>query len=146
MGSPTALPTTPIWAKGSRGAQQPRRSASSRKSAATTSKAFASSIGAAAFAVRTAEDRDWVDRRCTDHPLAAFEQPITLSGAGKAILDRSYVFASGYRPSTFRPLADRLRDDPAWDFHDFDCGHEVIVDMPQEHSTILLEVARRTSL
>ena len=42
-----------------------------------------------------------------------------------------------------RGTASGGRTDNAWDFHDFDTGHEIMVDMPEALCAILLAIGDR---
>jgi len=87
-------------------------------------------IPAAVFGVNEA-DRAWVDRQCTLHPLACFEQPVRLTGAGAAIKDVSYLYAQGWAGghSPFHPFYDKARR-RGWRTSQIDCGHDVMLDRP----------------
>ena len=97
------------------------------------------------FGVRDPADRAWVDRRCTDHPLKALTEPISLAGAGDRVGDRTFVWAAGYSPSGFTNYADRFRADPAWRFHELPCGHEIMIDMPDALTGIIRDVVGKGS-
>jgi hypothetical protein len=97
-------------------------------------------VPAAAFKVR--EDyQAWVDARCTPHPLACFEDRITLAGARDRIARKTFVLAANYNPSSFQAIAERLRKDPSWTIHTLPCGHDTMVDLPRETADILLSEA-----
>ena len=53
---------------------------------------------------------------------------------------RSYVFATGWNTS-FRPTYDAVRAQGHWATSEFDCGHDVMVDKPQETAEALLAAA-----
>jgi pimeloyl-ACP methyl ester carboxylesterase len=97
-------------------------------------------IPAVAFAVNDA-DHAWVDRQCVPHPYACFEQPIRLTGAGDKVAKRTYIQAVGYAPSAFGALAQRLRGDKSWRVESLPCGHDVMVDMPDELAALLIAAA-----
>ena len=88
-----------------------------------------------------AKDEDWVDRQCVPHPIKTFEQRICLTGAWALVPKHVFVYAADYAPSVFTPFFERLRSDPAWQTISLACGHEVMIDMPQELAAILLELA-----
>ncbi len=101
-------------------------------------------IPAAVFNVNP-KDAGWVDRMCVKHPLACFEQKISLSGGLARINKRTYILAPGWAPpaamggqSPFVPLAEGLRQDPAWRVHSMPCGHDAMVDMPKELAELLV--------
>ncbi|MPY69754.1 MAG: alpha/beta fold hydrolase [Alphaproteobacteria bacterium] len=96
---------------------------------------------AEAFGVRDAADRAWIDRRCTPQPFAVMEQKISLTGAWERIPRKIYIRAGAYANSPFGRFAERCRDDPAWRYEEIACGHEIMVEKPDELAAILLELA-----
>jgi pimeloyl-ACP methyl ester carboxylesterase len=95
-------------------------------------------IPAAAFAVN-AKDAAWVDAMCVKQPLATFEQKLILSG--RQVRKRTYVLAAGWGPSPFQQFGTRLKDDRSWQFVSMACGHDVMVDRPQELADVLITAA-----
>jgi len=96
-------------------------------------------VPAERFGVADALDRAWVDRLCTPHPMACFEQPLRLTGAHRAVARRVYVLAAAYDPSPFQAVAARLRADPAWRVHALPTGHDAMVTAPAALAEILLQ-------
>lgn len=94
---------------------------------------------AATFMVNEA-DRDWVDSKCTDLPLACFTEPLYLSGALDAIRTRVYIRAAGYPAPQFDAMLETFRERD-FDTYAVDCGHDVMVDAPDELTEILLKYA-----
>ncbi|MBN1240295.1 MAG: alpha/beta hydrolase [Gammaproteobacteria bacterium] len=98
-------------------------------------------IPAAAFQGNVA-DRDWVDRQCTFHPLACFEQPIELTGGIDSVRNVTYVRATGYGgASPFDPFYATAQA-KGWQTLTIDCGHDVMLDRPEELTETLLQVAQ----
>jgi pimeloyl-ACP methyl ester carboxylesterase len=95
-------------------------------------------IPAAAFAVN-AKDAAWVDAMCVKQPLATFKQKLALSG--RRVPKRLYIFAAGWEPSPFEQFAARFKDDRGWQFSSMPCGHDVMVDRPQELADALIAAA-----
>jgi pimeloyl-ACP methyl ester carboxylesterase len=112
-----------------------------RAGAAATGEGWqAPPIPAEVFVVNAA-DRDWMNRQCTPHPLACFEQPIALAGGIDRIKNISYILATGYADgSPFPPFYARARS-LGWRTLTVDCGHDVMLDRPQELVEILLDAA-----
>ncbi|WP_207234595.1 hypothetical protein [Bradyrhizobium sp. Leo170] len=54
---------------------------------------------------------------------------------------RVYMPAVGWGPSLFQEFAARFKDDPGWQFVSFDCGHNVMLDQPQELAAALIAAA-----
>ncbi len=93
-------------------------------------------IPAAVFKAN-AEDQDWVDRQCTRHPFACFEQPLQLSGGLGKLKNITYIFASGWEDTPF-PRAHERAKARGWRSVTMKCGHEVMLDMPAELTRELL--------
>jgi pimeloyl-ACP methyl ester carboxylesterase len=94
-------------------------------------------IPAAAFAVN-AQDAAWVDAMCVKQPLATFEQKLEVSGP--QVAKRVYMLATG-RESPFQQFGARFKNDRAWQFVSFSCGHDVMIDQPQELAAALIAAA-----
>ena len=88
------------------------------------------------------QDRAWIDRQCVDLPLRSLEQKLPLTGAGRKVPKRIYVYATGWSPSAFTQFYERVRHDPAWQTATVPCGHAVMVDMPQELTQILIDAGQ----
>ena len=87
------------------------------------------------------ENRAWVDRRCVPQPLATFEMPLLLSGAGAAVAQRVYILADTWDPSPFRHFAAKLEGQPGWRVTKLPSSHDVMVDMPHELAAELMKLA-----
>ena len=86
-------------------------------------------------------DRAWVDRLCGPHPIGTFVQPVKLAGARERTRKKSYIRAAAYPNPVFDAHAATLKARPGWRVYDVPCGHDVMVDMPERLTEILLEVA-----
>ena len=100
-------------------------------------------IPAAAFNVN-AKDAAWMDRQCTMQPLATFQQPLRLSGGIDAVKNVTYILAAGYDESPFMLSYERAKA-RGWRTLSLACGHDVMLDMPQELTAILLNAAPRSA-
>jgi pimeloyl-ACP methyl ester carboxylesterase len=95
---------------------------------------------AAYFNVNTA-DAARVDALATPFPLGCFTEKIKLTGAHKTVGKHIYVHSTVLpRESPFKPFYDRVKGDPSWQAHTLPCGHDAMLDMPNE-TTALLESA-----
>jgi pimeloyl-ACP methyl ester carboxylesterase len=95
---------------------------------------------AEAFGVNEA-DRAWVDSLCVPQPLGTFTDKIAVTGARDRIARKSYIRAKSYVNPGFDRAYDALKSDPSWRTYDVPSGHDVMVDMPDRLTEILLEVA-----
>jgi pimeloyl-ACP methyl ester carboxylesterase len=97
-------------------------------------------VPAAVFRVNE-KDRAWVDALCTPHPLATLTDKITLTGAREKIAKRTYIRAKGYPSVPFDGYQEQLKGNAAWRVYELQCGHDAMVDMPDQLSEILVKVA-----
>ena len=97
-------------------------------------------ISAEFFNVNRA-DRAWVDAQCTPHPLATFQQRLVLRNTISPA-KVTHVLATGYEHSPFAPF-HALAKAKGWETATIDCGHDVMLDRPDDLVRILLEAARR---
>ena len=96
-------------------------------------------IPAEVFAVN-ANDAAWVDRQCTMQPLATFQQAITLSGKADRIKNVTFILATGFADSPFPQFYESAKA-KGWKTLKMACGHDVMLDLPEELTQVLDEVA-----
>ena len=92
-------------------------------------------LPSAVFGVNSA-DQAWVNSRCTPGSLATWSERLSLTGSHKPITNRSYVLATGWS-GPFRPIYEQVRAQGGWRTYEFDCGHDVMIDMPRETADVL---------
>ena len=81
-------------------------------------------------------DRAWVDAQCTPQPVKCGLQKVTLTGARERIAAKSYIRASAY-PSPPFDLALAKARARGWRSHEVACGHDVMLDAPEQLAEIL---------
>jgi len=86
-----------------------------------------------------ANDREWVNRQCTVQPLATFQQPIKLSGKVDAVKHATFILATGFDNSPFPAFYERAKA-KGWKTLTMPCGHDVMLDRPEELTRVLLHV------
>jgi pimeloyl-ACP methyl ester carboxylesterase len=101
-------------------------------------------IPAEAFNVNPT-DRSWVNAQCTMQPLAAFQQPIRLTGQSDPVRSVTYVAATGWGPSPFGPHCERARA-KGWKIVDISCGHDVMLDEAEELARVLIDAGVGSSV
>ena len=79
-------------------------------------------------------------------PLAAAHAEDQGSKAQKPnraerIAKKAYIRASAYPNPVFDAAAATLKATPGWRVYDVPCGHDIMVDMPDRLTEILVEVA-----
>jgi pimeloyl-ACP methyl ester carboxylesterase len=96
----------------------------------------------ASFFNVNAGDAPRVDALATPFPIGCFTEKIKLSGAHRTVRKHIYVHSTVLpRESPFRPFYDRAKNDPAWETHTLPCGHDAMLDMPNETTQILESAA-----
>jgi len=84
-------------------------------------------------------DRDWVARRITPHPLAAYTDTIILNGPVGNGLARTYIRCTNPVYSAVQPSYERIKSDNAWTLIDLATGHDAMVTAPKALSELLLQ-------
>lgn len=85
-------------------------------------------------------DRDWVNRQGTMQSLATSEQPLNLTGAINQIKNVTYIYATDWSPSPFPQFYEKAKA-KGWKAITIDCGHDVMLDRPEELAGHLLAVS-----
>jgi pimeloyl-ACP methyl ester carboxylesterase len=91
-----------------------------------------------------ASDAAWVNRQCTMQPLATFQQAIKLSGKADGIKNVTFILATGFTDSPFPQFYEQARA-KGWKTHTVACGHDVMLDHPEELTRLLDETANPAS-
>jgi pimeloyl-ACP methyl ester carboxylesterase len=94
-------------------------------------------IPASVFGVN-ATDAAWVDRQCTMHPLSSMEAVAHLSGSCDTVASIGYILASGWDNRQFLQFYE-LAGQRQWWREELACGHDVMLDMPDELAALLLQ-------
>jgi hypothetical protein len=92
----------------------------------------------------SAGDREWVSRQCTMQPIATFQQVIKLSGKGDPVKRVTFILATDFPNSPFPAFYERAKV-RGWKTLTIPCGHDVMLDRPEELTGALLEIAGRGS-
>lgn len=90
----------------------------------------------------TPEDLEWTRPRRRHQPARCFTQKLRLNHATPTFA-RTYIHCTlkeGHDP--FRPIADRLRGTPGWNFHEMAASHSPNVTAPDALAALLLELAQ----
>jgi pimeloyl-ACP methyl ester carboxylesterase len=95
-------------------------------------------IGAEVFNVNEA-DRAWVDAQCTAQSLATFRQRLTLRHTLPPE-KVTHILATGYGGTPFVPFHEKAKA-RGWKTRTVECGHDVMLDRPNELVALLLEAA-----
>jgi len=89
-------------------------------------------------------DRDWMNRQCTMQSRATFEQPLPLTGGIARIKNIVYILANGWSATPFPIFYERAKAN-GWKAVTLSCGHDVMLDLPEELTELLLATSPRTT-
>jgi pimeloyl-ACP methyl ester carboxylesterase len=123
--------------------QLPADTAAARRRAAAESSGGLSipNPPASAFDIPPGPDRDWVDRRVTPHPLAAYSDPIALTGPVGNGRPRTYVRCTDPIYRAVQPSYARVAAEPGWNLVDLPTGHDAMITAPAATADLLLAIA-----
>jgi len=91
----------------------------------------------AAFFKVNEKDQALVDSLMVPHPYKTFTDKARYSGARERIAKKTYAFSPVYNAPYFRANYERLQNDPAWRVFEVPCGHDMMLDLPEETAKIL---------
>jgi hypothetical protein len=74
-------------------------------------------------------------------PINTYLQKMTITGAYKKIPKKAYIRATGFNQPLFQAHYDALKQQADWKTYAVDCGHDVMVDKPEELAKILEQSA-----
>ena len=86
-------------------------------------------------------DRDWVARRITPHPLAAYTDPVVLNGPVGNGRPRSYIRCTAPPYPAVQPSYGRIKAEEGWALIDIATGHDAMVTAPETLTALLLQYA-----
>jgi hypothetical protein len=86
-------------------------------------------------------DAAWVDAMSVPQPLATFVQGVRPGVDSSPVANRTYVFAAANGGDWFVSTHRRLKNHPDWKVHEIACGHNIMLDRPQDLASLLLEQA-----
>ena len=116
--------------------------AARRKAAAESSGGYTMPVPKAEFfGVKDPADREWVDRRMTPQPFAAFDQKMNWGGPIGNGLPKVYLDCTAPPLAGLAAMKERYRGRPGWPFIDIKTGHDAMVSAPEETAQILLRYA-----
>lgn len=89
------------------------------------------------------EDRPWVQRMLTFHPLLTYDEPTSFSpDVWSEVGGKTYILCTdgAFRP-VMDPFAELARKDPAWQYREIAAGHDCMLSAPHELTNLLLEAS-----
>lgn len=93
------------------------------------------------FVFERPEDAAWVDSKMTPQPNRVALQKIRLTGGREKVGRKTYIRTTRYKNQRFDGYVKDLRQTPGWQVHEFDAGHDAMVEKPEELTRLLLQYA-----
>jgi pimeloyl-ACP methyl ester carboxylesterase len=87
-----------------------------------------------------AADQAWVDAKVTPHPARTYLQKLPVAQAYKTIAKKTYV-RTAFSSALWQQLYESFQPMPDWTTYMIDCGHDLMIDKPEELADILEAVA-----
>jgi len=75
------------------------------------------------------------------HPLLTLLEPVRFTGEEAKPPRHVYIYATGWNPTPFTRFADKVKADPAWEYHEAASGHDVMGGQPEQLRDVLLGCA-----
>jgi len=85
------------------------------------------------------------DDRRRPHPLATFMQGVHLNGNYERVLNRAFIFLSGWEPSPFVKQYEDLKDAQGWRVEAIHCVHNVMRECPDKLVDVLCRLEEKYS-
>lgn len=83
------------------------------------------------------KDEAWVNAKMTPQPVNTYTQKIKVAGGYKKIAKKAYVRSLQFNNPAFQAHYEALKQDAAWKTYTVDCGHDMMVDKPEEVAALL---------
>ena len=80
----------------------------------------------------------FVNPRLVLQPWRTLVEPSTAFAERPPDVPHSYTWCTGFAPSPFEGFYRQFRDDPQWQVHKLDTGHQCMLTMPRETADIIL--------
>jgi pimeloyl-ACP methyl ester carboxylesterase len=88
----------------------------------------------------TDETWRWFQPRLASQPFKTLTQPVRLTHAPDATLQRAYILCAKDHPGELEPRMERIHANPAWTWREINADHLAHVTAPQTLADALLEL------
>lgn len=92
------------------------------------------------YGVFAEDDVQWVEPKLAPHPLQTIATPVSLTNPAALALPKTYVYCNNPAMGFFEAFAERTRSEQGWRYRELATGHDAMVTMPRELTTLLLEL------
>jgi len=88
-----------------------------------------------------AKDEAWVDAKMSPQPINTYQQKLSLTGAYMRVPKKTYVRTTEFNQPIFQKHYEELKLKPDWQTFAMNCGHDLMIDDPDQLANILVKVA-----
>lgn len=92
------------------------------------------------YGIFAEEDVQWVEPKLAPHPFQTLATPVSLTNPAALALPKTYVYCNNPAMGFFEAFAERTRSEHGWRYRELATGHDAMVTMPRELTTLLLEL------
>ncbi|GAA6141069.1 alpha/beta hydrolase [Hydrogenophaga sp. 5NK40-0174] len=85
-------------------------------------------------------DRDWVNRRQTPQPFRLYQDSLDFDAGRVAKMPRTFIDCTNPPLATIDASRVRVRQEPGWQVFEMNCGHDPMINRPEELASLLLKV------
>ncbi len=83
-------------------------------------------------------DAPWMNRKCSNHPLASFTEPLALNGRYLEVPRRVYVLAAGFDHPGTKAAYAAVKAKAGWQTEIMQGGHDLMIDNPDAVANTVL--------
>ncbi len=96
---------------------------------------------AKAFGLMRSADEHMLESLLTPMPGACYTEAVQFRFGATRGLARSYIAAKNPPYASLQPVQERVRSEAGWGYREIDCGHDAMLDMPEQLADMLLALA-----
>ena len=86
-------------------------------------------------------DRAMVSRRLTGHPFKTLSEKIRIGNNADRITNHTYIYAANWRNPQIAKQYELAKQRTDWKVFEVECGHDVMIDAPNELARILVSAS-----
>ncbi|KAI1618800.1 hypothetical protein EDD36DRAFT_414458 [Exophiala viscosa] len=100
------------------------------------------SLGAEALGIVDPDDIKWVVKSLTPQPLSCLVEQLHFTSKEELIDQCTFILAERQKSNNHSPYA-RLKDKLIWKMPVLNCGHDMMIDIPDALTALLLKELHR---
>jgi pimeloyl-ACP methyl ester carboxylesterase len=93
------------------------------------------------YGVFAEADVRWVEPKLVHHPFKTMTTPVRLTSPKAVALPKTYIYCNNPAMGPFDQFVERVQKEHDWRYRELATGHDAMVTMPRELTSLLLELA-----